>query len=154
MTKNKFVKKIKFFIVFLCLFSILSACAIPAFADTDMLSPEDGMISDGTDKQPFDPDAGTVGGSDTGGILDGVSNAIDGVSEAVSDIVSDVMGVGTDTAALTSSSASSEASGTSVAAAIIICLVIAVAVIVLVIVLIPKKKNCASAVACATAVFL
>ena len=124
---------------------IACLCSIGAFADTAMLSPEDGMVSDRGTDSALTPEAGTVQGGDGTGIMDGVSNAIDGVSEGVSDVVSDVLDVtdGTETSgtATGTDTAATDDDGGSAAAAVIIFIIIAIAVVALVLVLVPKRRG-------------
>lgn len=142
--KNKY----KLLCVLLCTCILLSLASLSAFADTYGVMPYSDGSAAGT-AEPMTPDAGTVAGSDTGGILDGASEALDSVSKGVSDAASDVLGgmdtttggqnttaapTGTDTAATDESSAS-------FATAIVIFIIIAIAIVALVIVLVPKRKD-------------
>ncbi len=131
----------------LCAAVLFCTCSLGAFADTDMLSPEDGVVSDDGSNAPLTPDAGTVQGSDGNGILDDASDMIDSASKGVSDAVSDMLG-GADTVDNTGTGSVSAADtdtaedeGGSMAAAIIIVIIIVIAIIVLVIILIPKRRR-------------
>ena len=141
--------KIRLFAIALAVVLLFCVCALGAFADTSMLAPEDGMISDSGTDSALTPEAGTVQGGDGTSIMDGVSGAIDGVSEGVSDFVSDVFdGTQNDTdknpntgvATGTDTSAAQDAGG-SVAVTVIIFIIIAIAIVALVLVLVPKRRD-------------
>ena len=131
------------------LFSLV--CALGVFADTSMLTPEDGMISDRGTDSALTPEAGTVQGGDGTSIMDGVSGAVGDVSEGISEFASDMLGTtqnATDTNANTGvgTSVGSDASvvadsGGSVAVTVIIFIIIAVAIVALVLVLVPKRRD-------------
>lgn len=140
--------KIKLLAVTLSVSLLFCLCAFGAFADTSMLSPEDGMVSDRGTDSALTPEAGTVQGGDGTGIMDGVSGAVDDVSEGVSEFVSDVLDVtGSDSAAQSTSAvsgadtAADDGEGSSVAAAVIIFIIIAIAIVALVLVLVPKRRD-------------
>lgn len=139
--------------ILLCL--VLSAamlsciCSVGVLADTSMMSPEDGMISDSGTDHALTPEAGTVQGGEGEGIMDGVSDVadrvsegvsdvMDGVSEGASDVVSDVMDGTQNTAADTGAVDGTRGSAT---AAVIIFIIIAIAVVALILVLVPKRRD-------------
>ena len=143
--KNKY----KLLCVLLCTCILLTLASISAFADTYGVMPYSDGSAAGT-ADPMTPDAGTVAGSDTGGILDGASEALDSVSKGVSDAASDVLG-GMDTTTITGNTTTAAATGTdtsaadessaSFATAVVIFIIIAIAIVALVIVLVPKRKD-------------
>ena len=115
---------------------ILCVCSIGVLADTSMMSPEDGMISDRGTDHALTPEAGTVQGGDGTSILEGASGALDSVSDFVSDVMD-----GTDST-ITPTTDTSVANNTtgSAAAAVIIFIIIAIAVVALVLVLVPRRR--------------
>ncbi len=142
------ITKRKLLCLLLGVILIACTCSIGAFADTAMLSPEDGMVSDSGTDSAFTPEAGTVQGGDGTSVMDGTGimgdaeSALEDVSEGVSDAVSDVLGVpdGTGSGAADSTDGTDDEGG-SAAAAVIIFIIIAIAVIALVLVLVPKRRG-------------
>lgn len=130
-------------------FLLALLCTVPAFAEMrqNMLSPEDGVVSDSGEHSPLDPDAGTVEGTGDG-IFGGAQSAFDSFGDTVSDAASDMLGGMGETSNRPNASTASDSgmsgaenTGGNIAAAVIICIIIAIAVIVLIIILIPKKKD-------------
>lgn len=147
-TKNNKIK-ISACILFAFVLSLL--CVVPAFAEMrqNMLSPEDGAVSDNGEHSPLDPEAGTIDGTDDG-IISEAQSAFDSFGDVVTDAASDILGIGqtSDTANQTNTATGAdtnmtgaENTGGNVAAAVIICIIIAIAVVILIIILVPKKKD-------------
>ena len=140
--------KIRLLAVTLAVAFLTCIMTLGALADTSMLSPEDGMVSDRGTDSALTPEAGTVQGGDGTSIMDGVSGAVDDVSEDVSDIVSDVLGGndtntgnGTVSGTATDNSGTADQDGSSVAVTVIIFIIIAIAIVALVLVLVPKRRD-------------
>ena len=132
-------------VLILCAFCLSSVCLMGISAATDNLIVGHGNVSDDGSHDPFDPDAGTVDGSSTQGVLDGVESIIDGIGESASDVLDDVIDKNTTNTTANNTTANDTTAPTtndegSLVAAIIVCIIIAVAVVVLVIILLPKKK--------------
>ena len=131
---------IRSLVLILCAFCLSSVCLMGISAATDNSIVGHGNVSDDGSHDPLDPDAGTVDGSSTQGVLDGVESIIGGVGESVSDVLDNVIDKTTNNTTANDTTVLTTNDEGSLVAAIIVCIIIAVAVVVLVIILLPKKK--------------